>query len=174
MSLVTLLGAGPLMTTQAGAQSIAVVVLAPSLGYGVHRWLDAVIGCALGLLVATVAPSSPLRKPAEVAAKVVAGIAETLDAAAQALAANDEAAAGEVLDRAGEAEKIWSLSIKLQPRASPWPASRRSAATNSPRQLHWPTCMSHLITRAEIFGCWFGGVSSGCGAAMRCQRHIKT
>ncbi|HET9779080.1 MAG TPA: FUSC family protein [Propionibacteriaceae bacterium] len=105
MSLATLLGAGSLMTTQAGAQSIAVVVLAPSLGYGVHRWLDAVIGCALALLVATVAPNGPLRKPGEVAAKVVAGMAETLDAAAQALAANDEAAASAVLDRAQAAEK---------------------------------------------------------------------
>jgi uncharacterized membrane protein YgaE (UPF0421/DUF939 family) len=34
MSLATLIGAGPLMTTQAGAQSIAVLVLAPSPIYG--------------------------------------------------------------------------------------------------------------------------------------------
>ena len=63
MSVATLVGAGPLMTTQAGAQSIAVLVLAPSLGYGVERWLDAVIGCVLALLVATVAPSGPLVSP---------------------------------------------------------------------------------------------------------------
>ena len=86
MSLATLVGAGPLMTTQAGAQSIAVLVMAPSPVYGFERWLDAVIGCTLALLVATVAPSGPLRKPGEVAAKVVAGMAETLDAAADALA----------------------------------------------------------------------------------------
>ena len=61
------------MTTQAGAQSIAVLVMAPSPVYGFERWLDAAIGCTLALLVATVAPSGPLRKPGEVAAKVVAG-----------------------------------------------------------------------------------------------------
>ena len=105
MSLATLVGASPLMTTQAGAQSIAVLVMAPSPIYGFERGLDAVIGCTLALLVATVAPSGPLRKPGEVAAKVVAGMAETLDAAADALAAKDEAAASAVLERARAAEK---------------------------------------------------------------------
>jgi uncharacterized membrane protein YgaE (UPF0421/DUF939 family) len=105
MSLATLVGAGPLITSQAGAQSIAVLVMAPSPVYGFERGLDAAIGCTLALLVATVAPSGPLRKPAEVAAKVVAGMAETLDSAAKALAENDEKAASNVLDRAEAAEK---------------------------------------------------------------------
>jgi uncharacterized membrane protein YgaE (UPF0421/DUF939 family) len=105
MSLATLVGAGPLITTQAGANSIAVLVMAPSPIYGFERWIDAAIGSALALLVAMVAPSTPLRKPAAVAAKVVAGMAETLDAAAAALASNDEAAASAVLDRAQAAEK---------------------------------------------------------------------
>ena len=105
MSLATLVGAGPLITTQAGANSIAVLVMAPSPIYGFERWLDAVIGSTLALLVATVAPSGPLRKPGEVAAKVVAGMAETLEAAADALAANDEHAASAVLDRVQATEK---------------------------------------------------------------------
>ena len=105
MSLATLVGAGPLITTQAGANSIAVLVMAPSPIYGFERWLDAVIGSTLALLVATVAPSGPLRKPGEVAAKVVAGMAETLDAAADALAANDEHAASGALDQVQATEK---------------------------------------------------------------------
>ena len=105
MSLATLVGAGPLITTQAGAQSIAVLVMAPSPVYGFERAVDAAIGCTLALLVATVAPSGPLRKPGEVAAKVVAGMAETLDAAVKALSENDETAASTVLDRAEAAEK---------------------------------------------------------------------
>jgi uncharacterized membrane protein YgaE (UPF0421/DUF939 family) len=104
-SLATLLGAGPLIMSQAGVQSIAVIVLAPNLGYGFNRWIDAVIGCALALLVATVAPSGPLRRPIEAAAKVVSGFAETLDAAADAVAKNDEQAATAVLYRAEAAEK---------------------------------------------------------------------
>ena len=105
MSLATLVGAGPLITTQAGANSIAVLVMAPSPIYGFERWLDAVIGSTLALLVATVAPSGPLRKPGEVAARVVAGMAETLEAAADALAANDEHAASAVLDQVQATEK---------------------------------------------------------------------
>jgi uncharacterized membrane protein YgaE (UPF0421/DUF939 family) len=105
MSLATLVGAGPLITTQAGANSIAVLVMAPSPIYGFERWTDAVIGSTLALLVATVAPSGPLRKPGEVAAKVVAGMADTLDAAADALAAKDEHAASAVLDQVQATEK---------------------------------------------------------------------
>jgi uncharacterized membrane protein YgaE (UPF0421/DUF939 family) len=105
MSLATLVGAGPLITTQAGTNSIAVLVMAPSPIYGFERWTDAAIGSTLALLVATVAPSGPLRKPGEVAAKVVAGIADTLDAAADALAAKDEQAASAALDRVQVTEK---------------------------------------------------------------------
>ena len=105
MSLATLVGAGPLITTQAGANSIAVLVMAPSPIYGFDRWTDAVIGSTLALLVATVAPSGPLRKPGEVAAKVVAGMADTLEAAADALAGKDEHAASAALDRVQATEK---------------------------------------------------------------------
>ena len=105
MSLATLVGAGPLITTQAGANSIAVLVMAPSPIYGFERWTDAAIGSTLALLVATVAPSGPLRKPGEVAAKVVAEMADTLEAAADALAAKDEHAASAVLDRVQATEK---------------------------------------------------------------------
>jgi uncharacterized membrane protein YgaE (UPF0421/DUF939 family) len=105
MSLATLVGASPAITTQAGANSIAVLVMAPSPIYGAERWTDAVIGSTLALLVATVAPSGPLRRPGEVAAKVVAGMADTLEAAADALAAKDEHAASTVLDRVQATEK---------------------------------------------------------------------
>jgi uncharacterized membrane protein YgaE (UPF0421/DUF939 family) len=105
MSLATLVGAGPMITTQAGANSIAVLVMAPSPIYGFERWTDAAIGSTLALLVATLAPSGPLRKPGEIAAKVVAGMADTLGAAADALAARDEHAASAALDRVQATEK---------------------------------------------------------------------
>jgi uncharacterized membrane protein YgaE (UPF0421/DUF939 family) len=105
MSLATLVGASPAITTQAGANSIAVLVMAPSPIYGAERWTDAVIGSTVALLVATVAPSGPLRRPGEAAAKVVAGMADTLAAAADALAAKDENAASTVLDRVQATEK---------------------------------------------------------------------
>ena len=105
MSIATLVGAGPLMTIQAGVQSIVITAIAPpGVGFGLNRWLDAVIGCALALLVATIAPSSPLRKPGEVAAKVLNDMGETLGLAVAALRADDAEAASQVLEqaRAGE------------------------------------------------------------------------
>jgi uncharacterized membrane protein YgaE (UPF0421/DUF939 family) len=105
MSLASLLGAGQLMIIQSGVQSIVVTVLASDLGYGVNRWLDAVIGCALALAVATIAPSSPLRKPELVAARVLTETGRALEAAAGALRTRDSAAADAVLTRARTGEE---------------------------------------------------------------------
>ena len=104
MSLATLLGAGQLMIIQAGVQSIFVIVLTPDPGEGVHRWLDAVIGSAIALVVATMGPSAPVRKPLLVAAEVVRHMALTLEAAVRALRTGDVDAADAVLTqaRAGE------------------------------------------------------------------------
>ena len=170
MSLATLLGAGPVMMSQAGVQSIAVSVLAPNFGYGFNRWIDAVIGCALALLVATVAPSGPLRRPTEAAAKVVFGMAETLDAAADALAANDERAATAVLDRAEAAEK--DLAVFDAAAAEGLEVVRHSLFQR--RRLSTGNCIgrpppSRLTVRAGTFEYWPGGVSSPCGGGRRCR-----
>ncbi len=104
MSLATLLGAGQLMIIQSGVQAIVVTALSPDLGYGVDRWLDAVIGCSLALVVATIAPSSPLRRPGVVAAGVLDEMSDALRSAAAALRSHDTDAAEAVLEqaRAGE------------------------------------------------------------------------
>ena len=104
MTLATLLGAGQIMIIQAGVQSIIVSTLLPATGQGFNRWLDAVVGCALALLVATLAPGAPIRQPRVVAAQVLTDIADTLRAAEQALRSHDATAADAVLEqaRAGE------------------------------------------------------------------------
>lgn len=104
MSLATLLGAGHLMIIQAGVQSIIVITLLPMPGQGLGRWLDAVIGCAIALVVATIAPSAPLRKPRLTAAKILQQLAETLDAASSALRAGDAEAGDQVLAQARATE----------------------------------------------------------------------
>lgn len=105
MSLATLLGAGQLMIIQAGVQAIIVITLTPLPGQGVNRWLDAVTGCAIALVVATIAPSAPLRRPRLVAAAILQELAATLEAAGRALREGDSEAADQVLAqaRAGEA-----------------------------------------------------------------------
>ncbi|GAA1436461.1 hypothetical protein GCM10009616_36290 [Microlunatus lacustris] len=104
MALATLLGAGQLMTTQAGVQALVVTLLLPDPTQGLERWLDAVVGCVVALLVATIAPSSPLRRPGKLAAAILAEVAATLQEAAAALRLHDEAAADRVLERARATE----------------------------------------------------------------------
>jgi uncharacterized membrane protein YgaE (UPF0421/DUF939 family) len=104
MSLATLLGAGQLMIIQAGVQAAVIMGLAASYDQALGRWLDAVVGSGLALLVATVAPSTPIRKPLLVASGVVRQMAATLEAAVRALRHHDANAADAVLEqaRAGE------------------------------------------------------------------------
>lgn len=104
MSLASLVGAGPLMTIQAAVQSVIVTTLLPDPAQGFGRWLDAVVGCAIALVVATIAPSAPLRKPGILAAQLLQEIAGTLRAAATALRESDPAAADQVLERARAGE----------------------------------------------------------------------
>lgn len=105
MSLATLLGAGQLMITQAGVQAIVVTILLPDPSQGLTRWLDAVVGCLVALGVATVAPSSPIRRPALLAAQMLRELAGTLDATVEALRLDDESAADRVLERARSTER---------------------------------------------------------------------
>lgn len=105
MSLATLLGAGNLMVTQAGVQAIIVTALPATAAMSpLGRWVDALIGCALALAVATIAPGSPVRKPLILAATALKESAGTLRAATTALRDHDAAAADSVLDRARASE----------------------------------------------------------------------
>ena len=107
MTLATLVGAGPLMMIQAAVQSIIVTTLMPEPGQALGRWLDAVVGCSLALVVATIAPSAPVRRPGLLAAQLLQEMAATLRAAATALRESDSEAADEVLDRArAEADQL--------------------------------------------------------------------
>lgn len=105
MSLATFVGAGNLMITQAGVQAIIVTALpAWSSSAPLDRWVDAAVGCVLALLVATIAPSSPIRRPLILAATALKDTAATLRAAATALRDQDPAAADAVLERARGSE----------------------------------------------------------------------
>lgn len=105
MSLATLLGAGNLMVTQAAVQAVIVTALPmTALTSPVGRWVDAMIGCGIALLVATVAPGSPVRQPLILAASALKEAAGTLRAAARALREHDADAAEAVLDRARASE----------------------------------------------------------------------
>lgn len=85
MTAAFLLDGGQLFVTQAAVQSIVVATLIPDPGDALIRWTDALIGGAVALVAATVAPASPLRRPREHAARVMGKIADLLRAAGEVM-----------------------------------------------------------------------------------------
>ncbi|HET9647762.1 MAG TPA: FUSC family protein [Microlunatus sp.] len=106
MSIATLLGAGQLMIIQSGVQSAIIVTLVATPGYAFDRWVDAVVGAAIALIMATIAPSAPLRKPRLLAAEVLDDVAATLEESVRAMRAGDADAADAVLDHARRTEQV--------------------------------------------------------------------
>lgn len=104
MSLAVLLGAGTLMTTQAGVQAAIVTTLLPGPGAGFSRWLDAALGGAVALAAATIAPATAIRRPRQQASGVLNELAAILVDTADGLRADDEAALTDALRRARASE----------------------------------------------------------------------
>ena len=104
MSIAVLLDVGNVLVTQAGVQAVIVTTLLPVPEAGLGRWLDAVLGGAVALAVAAVAPGSPLRRPRELAAATLVEVGDLLQSAAASVRAQDRDAATRTLERARETE----------------------------------------------------------------------
>ncbi|MDX2970450.1 FUSC family protein [Kribbella solani] len=104
MSVAVLLGAGNLMTTQAGVQAAIVTTLLPNPSAGFSRWLDAVLGGLVALAAATIAPAAAIRRPRQQATGVLNELAEILVETADGLRARDEEALTDALRRARASE----------------------------------------------------------------------
>lgn len=106
MSLAVLLGAGNLMTTQAGIQAAMVTTLLPDPSAGFSRWLDAVLGGAVALAAATIAPAAAIRRPRQQASNVLNELAAILIETADGLRADDTDAVTDALRRARASESL--------------------------------------------------------------------
>jgi uncharacterized membrane protein YgaE (UPF0421/DUF939 family) len=104
MSLAVLLDAGTLIVTQAGVQAVIVTTLLPNPELGLSRWLDAVVGGAVALLVAAIAPGTPLRRPRQLAVAALVDLADLLRDAADSARDGDPERAALVLQRARQTE----------------------------------------------------------------------
>ncbi|MFC9687883.1 aromatic acid exporter family protein [Kribbella sp. NPDC056951] len=99
MSIAVLLGAGTLMTTQAGVQAAIVTTLLPNPGAGFSRWLDAVLGGVVALAAATIAPAAAIRRPRQQASEVLNELSAILVETAEGLRdKNDQEAHAEERD----------------------------------------------------------------------------
>ena len=104
MTIAVLLGAGTLMTTQAGVQAAIVTTLVAGPGAGVSRWIDAALGGLVALAAATIAPVTAIRRPRQQAAGVLNELAEILTETADGLRSRDEDAVTDALRRARASE----------------------------------------------------------------------
>ncbi len=104
MGTSSLLGAGVLMTVQAGVQATFVSMLPPPPGGAFSRWTDAIVGGLVALAAATVTPTAPLRRPRQSAAAVAAEMSEILTDTVAALRTRSLPDVEAALTRARESE----------------------------------------------------------------------
>lgn len=104
MSIATFLGAGPLLSVQAGVQGIIVTTLVAAPDQAFSRWLDALAGGVIALVLAALAPAAPVRRPRHEAAALLDELGEIMRETAESLRSRDEVAAGRALRRARDTE----------------------------------------------------------------------
>ncbi|MDO5736738.1 MAG: FUSC family protein [Propionibacteriaceae bacterium] len=105
MSITTWLGARTLMVSQAAVQAAVVLTVIPGVDAGISRWMDALVGCGVALVFATVAPTGPVMRPRLQAAKVLNETANTIREMVVAVKALDMEAAERVLASARATEQ---------------------------------------------------------------------
>ena len=113
MGVAVLIGGGQLFITQAGVQSILVATL-PGSNTG-SRFVDALVGGAIGLAIVIVSPSNPMRTARRGASLFLDDLARALEEIAAALERRDVAAAREALAHARAVEPVfrrWVESLR--------------------------------------------------------------
>ncbi|MCW2721614.1 MAG: hypothetical protein JWR81_5436 [Pseudonocardia sp.] len=96
-----------LLVAQAGSSAVLVATLLPPGGSGgFGRWIDALIGGGVGLLVAAVLPSDPVGPVRREARTLLDELAAVLARTADALRERDAGIAGEALQRARASQPL--------------------------------------------------------------------
>jgi uncharacterized membrane protein YgaE (UPF0421/DUF939 family) len=102
MTAAVAVGGGPLFIGQAASSAVLVATLVG--GHNASRFVDALVGGAIGLAVLVAIPTNPIARGRRAGATLFAELAATLDDLAAALEARDVAAIREALARARAAE----------------------------------------------------------------------
>lgn len=106
MTIASLVGAGILMTIQAGVQAAIITTLLAAPDQAFTRWLDAVIGGAVALVISVLVPATGLHRPRQAAARVVEEIAAILRETARVIRTDDDELASATLRRARGSERM--------------------------------------------------------------------
>ena len=109
------------------------------------RWLDAVIGCALALLVATIAPSAPLRKPgASGRRRSCTSWPPPWTPPSRPCASATRRPPTRCWPRPGPARRRWPTWTRRPAKGWPWSGTRRSGGASCRPCRRTPTCQTPL------------------------------
>ncbi|MCV2393192.1 FUSC family protein [Actinotalea sp. M2MS4P-6] len=165
-----MLDRGDLLAIQAGVQAVVVVVLpASATGGPVGRWVDAMVGGAVALVVAALSPQDPRRRVRAVAEEAMAEVADLLRVLSEGLRAGDRAAAHRALLRGRASQPVldtWrSAAVSARQTARLSPAFRRhrdelgemvAAATAADRAMRNARVLARrsevVLERPELHG----------------------
>ena len=131
MSVALLLDGGGLIVNQAALQAVFVVALPPPVGGYVGRWEDALMGGAVALAIAFVAPADARAPMREAGAEVVTTLARALRESADAARTGDAEAAYAALELARSTDSplaAWRTALQAAEEVRLLSPLRRSAA----------------------------------------------
>ncbi len=114
MAAAVLIGGGSLFISQAAASSVLVATLPGS--HNGSRFVDALVGGAIGLGIVVISPTNPVRRARRAADEFFAELSAALDQIADALERRDVAAARDALGRARAAEgtlRRWGATVGM-------------------------------------------------------------
>ncbi|SDQ45651.1 aromatic acid exporter family protein [Quadrisphaera sp. DSM 44207] len=100
MSVAVFLRAGTVMVNQSAVQGLFVATVLPGSVDVLDRWLDALTGGVVALVLAAIVPATPLRRPRDLASRLLAELADLLWEAATAARAGDAERAHDALAHA--------------------------------------------------------------------------
>lgn len=99
MGIAVVVSSGHLLVIQAGVQSVFIVALVADQSVAFSRWLDALVGGVVALVIGAVAPTSPVRRPRAEAARTVRDVSSTLRDVVAALRRRDRVLADAALNQ---------------------------------------------------------------------------
>lgn len=114
MSVARFLDGGNLIVNQAALQSVFIVAYPPTQGGGSGRWLDAMTGVVVALVIAAALPPDPRRELRGRGLSYSGQLADLLEDAAEAVRGHDGPAAASVLARARATQETldkWAASV---------------------------------------------------------------
>lgn len=155
MAAALLLGAGTILVNQAAISAILVVTVSPpGDGLSPDRFVDALIGGAMALLVGQVLlPRDPVRQMARAARPVAADLARALELAAAALRSGDPEPARRALELARATDRDLAAfhdAVALAGETFPVRRPRRETRERLPRYAEAAQQMDHAVRNTRV------------------------